>query len=72
MRSPDLTPWDFFLWGYLKDVVFPKPPATNMELQQSIEEACEQVTEEMCRNACRSAMERFRDCLNYEGHFLSY
>ncbi|CAF4233993.1 unnamed protein product [Rotaria sp. Silwood2] len=71
-RSPDLTPCDFFLWGYLKDIVFKKPPATLMELQQSIEEACEQVTEEMCRKACRSVMQRLRDCLHREGHFLSY
>jgi hypothetical protein len=43
-----------------------------MELQQIIEEAYEQVTEEMCRKACRSVMQRFCDCLNYEGHFFSY
>ena len=71
-RSPDLTPCDFFHWDYLKDIMFKKPPATIMELQQSIEEACEQVTEEMCRKACRSVTQRFRDCLNCEGYFLSY
>ena len=26
-RSPDLTPCDFFLWGYLKNRVFSSPPA---------------------------------------------
>ena len=25
-RSPDLTPCDFFLWGYMKDKVFSTPP----------------------------------------------
>ncbi|CAF5082377.1 unnamed protein product, partial [Rotaria sp. Silwood1] len=38
-RSPDLTPCDFFLWGYLKDIVFQNPPATIIELKQRIEEA---------------------------------
>ena len=25
-RSVDLTPYDFFLWGYLKNKVFSRPP----------------------------------------------
>ncbi len=70
-RSPDLTPCDFFLWGYLKDIVFQTPPTTIVELRERIEEACEEVTEEMCRKACRSVIHRFRDCLNRDGHFLS-
>ena len=24
-RSPDLTPWDFFFWGFVKDAVFVPP-----------------------------------------------
>ncbi|CAF3965972.1 unnamed protein product [Rotaria sordida] len=48
-RSPDLSPCDFFLWGYLKDTVFKKPLITIQELKQRIEEACEQIPEEMCR-----------------------
>jgi hypothetical protein len=71
-RSLDLTPCDFFLWGYLKDIVFQKPTTKIMELKESIEEACKQVTEEMCRKVCRSAVQRFRDCLDNEGQFLSY
>ena len=71
MRSLDLTPCDFFLWGYLKDIVFRTPPTTIMELQEKIEEACEEVTEEMCRKTCRSVMHRFRDCLNNDENFLS-
>ena len=70
-RSPDLTPCDFFLWGYLKSIVFQTPPSTIMELRERIEEACEEVTEEMCRKACRSVVHRFHDCLNNDGHFLS-
>jgi hypothetical protein len=40
-RSPDLTPCDFFLWGYLKDTVFQTPPTTTVELRARIAEACE-------------------------------
>jgi hypothetical protein len=35
-RSPDLTPCDFFLWGYLKDKVFSTPPQNINELRQKI------------------------------------
>ena len=29
-RSPDVTPLDFFFWGYVKDCVF-RTPVTNIE-----------------------------------------
>ncbi|GBM96813.1 hypothetical protein AVEN_161127-1 [Araneus ventricosus] len=32
-RSPDLTPMDFFLWGYLKQQVYSTPPPTLQEFQ---------------------------------------
>ena len=35
-RSPDLTPCDFFLWGYLKDKVFSTSPQNIDELRQRI------------------------------------
>jgi SOS response regulatory protein OraA/RecX len=44
----------------------------QLDFKESIEEACKQVTEEMCRKVCRSAVQRFRDCLDNEGQFLSY
>ena len=30
-RSPDLTPHDFFLWGFVKDTVFVPPVPTNLQ-----------------------------------------
>ena len=33
-RSPDLTPMDFFLWGYLKDKAYGSKPATVDELKE--------------------------------------
>ncbi len=35
-RSPDLTPCDFFLWGYLKGKVFFRPPNNIAMLRQRI------------------------------------
>jgi hypothetical protein len=39
-RSPDLTPCDFFLWGYVKDRVYIPPlPTTLVEPQERISAA---------------------------------
>ena len=35
-RSPDLTPCDFFLWGYLKSKVYTSPPVDLADLQNRI------------------------------------
>jgi hypothetical protein len=44
-RSPDLTPCDFFLWGYIKDKVFVPPlPRSLPELRQRITTAIPSIT----------------------------
>ena len=35
-RSPDITPCDFFLWGYIKNKVFSTPPRDIDDLRQEI------------------------------------
>jgi hypothetical protein len=54
-RSPDLTPTDFFLWGYLKDVVYSTKPATLQKLHQEIERFCLAVLAETLVATCQSA-----------------
>ena len=44
-RSPDTTPCDFFLWGYVKDQVYvPALPASFPELKVRIRTAIETIT----------------------------
>ena len=52
-RSPDLTPCDFFLWGYIKCKIFATPPATVEVLKQRIREEFEELSRNrvMVRNA---------------------
>lgn len=40
-RSPDLTPLDFFFWGYVKAIVYDDPPSNLLMLQQRIINACQ-------------------------------
>ena len=47
-RSPDATPFDFFLWGYAKDQVYvPSLPASIPELKVRIRTAFETITADM-------------------------
>jgi hypothetical protein len=49
-RSPDLTPLDVFLWGFINDRVFVPPlPANVAELRTRITAAVAEVTPEMLR-----------------------
>ena len=47
LQSPNLTPCDFFIWGYVKGLVYLPPLPTNVvELKQRISSALETVTED--------------------------
>lgn len=46
-RSPDLTPLDFFLWGFVKDIVYSSPVADLETLKRRITNAVMSVTEDM-------------------------
>ena len=49
-RSPDMTPCDFFLWGYVKERVYVPPlPADLDELRNRITAAVKSVTEDTLR-----------------------
>ena len=44
--SPDLTSPDFFLWGYIKNVVFAQRPTTRKGLMERIRRACAAISRE--------------------------
>jgi hypothetical protein len=47
-RSPDATPCDFFLWGYVKGQVYVSPlPASMSELKELIRTANDTITADM-------------------------
>jgi hypothetical protein len=66
--SPDLTPIDFFLWGYLRDKVYAAKPATVHELKEEIERQCLQIPNKMLRRVCDSIVPRYQLCLDNDGH----
>jgi hypothetical protein len=50
-RSPDLNPLDFFLWGYLKSIIYLRLINSEADLRVRIQEVFVSVTEEMITNA---------------------
>ncbi|XP_076308564.1 uncharacterized protein LOC143223979 [Tachypleus tridentatus] len=66
-RSPDLTPMDFFLWGFLKDKVHSTKRATIDELRVAIEEQCALIPDEMVFDVCTSISSRYEMCLEQNG-----
>lgn len=67
-RSPDLTPLDFFLWGYLKDKVYKRKPKTIEELKTAIKQECLQVPYHLFRSVCDSVKQRCEKCLQENGN----
>lgn len=61
-RSCDLTPLDFFLWGYLKDRVYKHRPRTIQDLKNTICEEINGITPAMCAAVVRNFGERMKHC----------
>lgn len=70
-RSPDLSPNDFFLWGYLKSKVYNSVQIQNVEeLKQRIRTACNEINPIYLSNTVQEFYNRLAYCLEREGgHF---
>ena len=62
---------DFFLWGYLKSIVYVRKPRTVDDLKVSIREEIASVPQEMLVNVMQNFEERLRTCVRQEGRHLS-
>ena len=70
-RSPDLTPCDFFLWGYLKAEVYKHRPQTVKALKDAIREKVAAIPPEMTNVVMENFRERLRQCIANNGRHLS-
>ncbi|KAJ3659556.1 hypothetical protein Zmor_011240 [Zophobas morio] len=69
-RSPDLTPLDFSIFGYLKDKVFQRQMNNLAELQHEIERWVQSIDGRMLQNIFESKKKRVNMCLELNGeHF---
>jgi hypothetical protein len=68
--SPDLSPCDFFLWGYLKAEVFKRRLQTTDELKDAIRLDIAAIPEVMTRRALQNFRVRLQECIAREGRHL--
>lgn len=66
-RSPDMTPLDFFLWGYLKDRVFRTTCETIEEMEERILVNCRITDEDIFARVRESFAQRVFVCMQQEG-----
>ena len=66
-RSPDLTSPDFFLWGYIKHVVFKDAPTTKEDMMERIRNACRAISREVLLKTADEFHKRIVKCIQAEG-----
>ena len=66
-RSPDLTPLDFYLWGYVKQVVYSVKVRDVYHLMDGIEEAVATITPEVLADVWRELDYRLDVCRGING-----
>ncbi|KAJ8914204.1 hypothetical protein NQ315_015978, partial [Exocentrus adspersus] len=72
LKSPDLNPLDFYVWGYLKDKAYATPVLTRDDLIQRIQEACNEMRQNpnQVSDAVNSLIRRCHKCIEVGGqHF---
>ena len=61
-RSCDLTPLNFFLWGYIKSLVYATKSATSDDLKDNIQREIANVPVEMCVRVVENWVQRIDRC----------
>ena len=66
-RSPDLTPCDFWLWGFLKARVYRIKPRSLGELKESIKREVHSIPEDMLLSSVNNVIPRLLSALEQQG-----
>ena len=69
-RSPDLTPLDFYLWGYLKQKVYQKNHATISELCDSIRSNIQSIKPDVLKGVFLSIPKRLEKVIKVNGRHI--
>ena len=69
-RSPDLSPLDYFAWGYLKSKVYQNNPTNLTQLKQNIRSEMAAISRAMCQRVIANLRSRLEECQQRNGHHL--
>ena len=71
--SPDLTPPDFFVWGYIKENCFKPPVPTTLEiLKQSVLHIIATITYDICSAVIANMVSRLECCVEQNGKHIEH
>lgn len=70
-RSPDLTPLDFYVWGYMKETVYAVELNFRVQLVERIQMAAQELRQNISARVTRTELrKRARACIRNRGeHF---
>lgn len=71
-RSPDITPLDFYFWGYVKDEVYKKKYANIEELQVNIERIITSIDGRSVLKATKRVLKYVRKCIEQDGDVFAH
>lgn len=69
-RSPDLSPLDYFAWGYIKSKVYENNPTNLTQLKQNIRSEMAAISRAMCQRVIANFRSRLEECQQRNGHHL--
>jgi len=71
-RSPDLTPPDYFLWGYLNGTVYQNKSRTIDTLKANITKEIQAVTADVLARNFQNMARRVQSCLDANGGYFQH
>ena len=71
-HSPDLSPLDFFLWGYLKHRVCTPKSKTLDDLRAAVRREMRTITQEMCNNVVDNFKKRMNVVIEQNGRHIEH
>jgi hypothetical protein len=71
-RSPDLTPCDFFLWGWTKEEVYRTKPTTLNELEDRIRHVLTNVPKEFLQKSVENIPRRLQTLVQNAGAYVEF
>lgn len=66
-KSPDLSPCDFFLWGYIKTTLAAKEYNSLSQLEKCIDEICKNIAAKRLRKVFDAFTNRINQCIEIDG-----
>lgn len=71
-RSPDLTPLDFFFWGFIKEHVYQVPIENQADILSRIQEAIALIDRPMLQRVRNSLLNRANLCIRVNGGLFEH